>query len=179
VAVAKRPTTFGALTLLFALGISSSALAVERWDHRGSLGLFFRGGFAGAARVSVAAGSDLQPKLPLDLGTSWGFSAEGNELHLYARLFLSQPPPHGGAIALGYRGYFGDDRVKTFVDLDGMVHVAPAFNVGPRLSFGAMYELAPIVGVSLGVGAYFGGGSTFLFVADAIVGLQFRSYLFD
>jgi hypothetical protein len=155
----------------------SIASSEERWDHRGSLGVFASPGIAAAGRAGLTAGSDFRARLLTDVGLTMAVGDDGNELRAYGRVYYGAPV--GGAGALGYRGFFGTDRWKTFFDLEAMVNVAPLFNVGPRVGIGVVYELTSILGLFAGVGAHFGAGSTFLFVADANVSLQLRSYLLE
>ena len=77
----------------------------------------------------------------------------------------------------GYRAYFGQDRLKTFVDLDGAVDVRPSFAIGPRLALGVQYELHPLFGLFGGLAARVGIGSPTRFAASAFAGFQLRSYL--
>ena len=79
----------------------------------------------------------------------------------------------------GYRGYFGQERLKTFFDLDLAFDVRPNFTAGPRLAFGAQYELHSLVGVFAGLDARLGIGSPSRFSAGVFAGIQIRSYLLE
>jgi len=160
-----------------ALVTGSSANAQQRWDHRGSVGLFLVPGVAEAGRVGLVTGSDFRFRPATDVGLTLALGDDSDELRVYGRILFLKPI--AGAAAVGYRGYFGDDRWKTFFDLELMADVAPLFNFGPRLGMGIHYEVNPVIGLFAGAGAHFGAGSTFLFVADAQIGIQFRSYLLE
>jgi len=172
--------SFGRLLLATAVAtflVTVPAVAQERWDHRGSLGVFITPGVAAAGRVGLTTGSDFRPRFLTDVGGTIALGDDGDELRVYGRVLWPQPLIAAGAV--GYRGFFGRDRWKTFFDLELMADVAPLFNFGPRVGMGVVYELSSIVGISAGVGAHFGAGSTFLFVADGQLSLQFRSYLLE
>lgn len=115
----------------------------------------------------------------LDLGGTWAVGYDGNELLAWGRLGLDRERLVAGAIVAGYRGYFGDGRVKTFVDLDGALHLAPVLAVGPRVGFGTQLELSEVAGLFLGVAAQFGFGRAIRFDAELVLGLQLRSYLLE
>ena len=83
------------------------------------------------------------------------------------------------AVAFGYRGYFGRERLKTFFDLDAVFHATPIFAVGPRIGIGIQYEITSLLGVFAATGGQIGGGAGFRASYDAGVGLQLRSYLFE
>lgn len=101
----------------------------------------------------------------------------GNELKLVVE--AARPSSPEWATYAGYRGYFGQERFKTFFDLDLAVDVHPRFAAGPRLAFGLQYELHPLVGVFAGLAARVGIGSPTRFAASAFAGLQLRTYLLE
>jgi hypothetical protein len=83
------------------------------------------------------------------------------------------------SLRAGYRGYFGEERWKTFVDLGAFFLVTPRFAAGPRLGVGVQYELAPVAGVFLAGGAEVGGGNGFHYGADIALGFELRTYLLE
>lgn len=169
------------LSLAIGLGLllwGSSALGQERYDHRGAVGLLVGTGLEHTQ--SAAGGRFLENGLRLDadLGLTVAVGHDGNELKAFGRASLG-----GSAVdwsmAAGYRGYFGDGRFKTFFDLDGAAHLAPAFVLGPRVGFGAQLELSPLVGLYAGLAAQLGFGAVLRFDAELVLGLQLRSYLLE
>jgi hypothetical protein len=69
--------------------------------------------------------------------------------------------------------------VKTFFDLNAVVHLAPALTLGPRIGFGVQYELSPLFGVYAGLAAQIGFGQAIRFDGELIGGIQLRSYLLE
>ena len=117
----------------------------------------------------------------LDLGGTYAIGNEGDELLL---LLSGAFAPGGGgladvAVAFGYRGYFGRERLKTYFDLDLSAHSMPFFTLGPRLGLGVQYELTPIFGAFAGLAGEIGVGGELRFSAQAVIGFQARSYLFE
>jgi hypothetical protein len=112
-----------------------------------------------------------------ELGLSVGLLENGNEFKA-----VVQAGRRGGlewSVFAGFRGYFGQERLKTFFDLDLAFDVRPDFTAGPRLGFGVQFELHPLVGVFAGLDARVGIGSPTRFAAGAFAGFQIRSYLLD
>lgn len=157
-----------------------------RFDHRGSLGGHIAGG---AEFVSSSLSST-------DNGLRTLFEAGGTlsvtdhlEVKVAGRLSPYPALLTAGAIA-GIRNSFGYAKFKTFFDLDVLLHVAtlvnadgvpqPArFSIGPHVAFGAQYDFSQIAGVWSSLGATFGFGSGLRLQFELLVGLQFRTYLFD
>ncbi|MHB8873380.1 MAG: hypothetical protein ACYC8T_06805 [Myxococcaceae bacterium] len=162
-------------TLFAAALLAGTALADERYDHRGAVGLLLgaTGEFMSTANPGVVQGL----RLGADLGGTWAVGYSGNELMLLGRAAFGGPRVEG-SVTFGYRGYFGQDRVKTFVDLGAAVHF-PLVAVGPRVGFGVQYELSPIVGVYAGLAAQVGLGQALRFDGELCLGLQLRSYLLE
>src|SRR5216684_4212506 len=77
------------------------------------------------------------------------------------------------------RSYFGQEQIKTFIDLDARADLAPTFALGPRLGFGVQFEVLPTLGLFAAVAAHAGGGNGLVFGAEAFAGIQFRSYLLE
>ena len=155
---------------------SSAALADERFDHRGAVGLLVGAGLEHYDVVGGVGGGGLL--LDADLGATYAVGYNGNELTLLLRGgFLG---PHLDAmIAFGYRGYFGRERIKTFVDFGLSAHSMPLVTLGPRVGFGVQYELSEVVGFYFGTAAQLGFSSVIRFDAELLAGVQIRSYLLE
>ncbi len=150
-------------------------------DHRGSLGLLL--GVGGEMKSGVATGnlrSDSGSKLLLDLGGTWAFDYDGNELLLLARAGLGATAPEAGLIA-GYRGYFGKEQMKTFFDLDVSAQWVPGlmFTLGPRVGAGLQYEVLNVLGIYGAIAAQAGFGGGLRFSAELIFGVQLRTYVLE
>lgn len=156
-----------------ALASAEAAPAAERFDHRGSVNAFVAPG-AGAT-LSSSFGQDPGPRWALLAGGGAAFDADGNELLLVGRASWNRASWDLGAWA-GYRGYFGDERVRTFLDLQLGGTVAPVLTFGPRLGGGVQYELAGVAGVFGGAGLALGFGGAVQLAVDVVIGLQLRSY---
>lgn len=151
------------------------ALAQERWDHNGSIGVHTGFGIEGrtsAGMMQSDSGLKLFPELGVMVALSerWQIKAAGRFT------FIGNP---GLAFLAGMRSLYGK-RFKTFFDLDLNVHALPIITIGPRVAFGVQYELASIVGVFASGGVLFGVGPAGIrFGVEAMVGLQLRSYLLE
>ena len=152
------------------------AQATERFDHRGALGLLLGVGFELGELVRNGQFDEYSRAIG-DLGVTAAIGDDGNELKLVVQAARPGTPEWGGYA--GYRGYFGQERLKTFFDLDLAVDVRPSFAAGPRLAFGLQYELHPLVGIFAGLAARVGIGSPTRFAASAFAGLQLRTYLLE
>jgi hypothetical protein len=152
------------------------AQATERFDHRGALGLLLGGGFE-LGELVRSGQFDEYSRAIANLGVTVAIGENGNELKLVVQ--AAKPGSIEWSSYAGYRGYFGQDRLRTFFDLDLAVDVRPFFTAGPRLAFGLQYELHPLVGVFAGLAARVGIGSPTRFAASGFAGLQFRSYLLE
>jgi hypothetical protein len=161
------------LALLFASG----ALAQERLDHRGAVGLLIGSGLETQAATSGKLRDD-GLRVPVDLGATMSIGDEGSELLAIGRAGLAGTATNWAAIA-GYRSYFGKEEVKTFFDLDLAVHFTRTFTLGPRLGFGVQYDPEPLWGLFLGAAAQFAGGNGFRFSGEVVGGFQLRSYLLE
>jgi hypothetical protein len=166
------PFSLAALLLL-----ASPALADERYDHRGSLGLLLGGGVAIKDEV-IAGQVEDGVRIPAQLGATLAVGDVGNELVLDSVTTFRGPHVDWGA-AFGYRGYFGQEQVKTFLMLELCAHFQPQLTVGPRATFGVQYELWPTVGVFAALAADLGYGAGLRFSAEALAGVQLRSYLLE
>lgn len=152
------------------------ALAQERWDHHGSIGLTAAVGYENRTSITIG-GADTGHRLIPELGGTvaltrgWSATFAGRLSLLGAQLGLS--------FIGGVRSSFGE-RFKTFFDLDAAVHVVPIFTVGPRVAFGVQYELLDVMGAFAAGGVQFGFGPSGVRVGfEVLAGLQFRSYLFE
>jgi hypothetical protein len=156
------------------LTTSGAAPAAERFDHRGALGILLGGGVELGELVHGGQFDEYSRGIA-DLGVTLAPGPDSNEFKL---VFEAAKPRSFEWMAYGgYRAYFGQDRLKTFVDLDGAVDVRPSFAIGPRLALGVQYELHPLFGLFGGLAARVGIGSPTRFAASAFAGFQLRSYL--
>ncbi len=161
------------LALALAPGV---AVAQERWDHRGALGLTVAAG--GDARNAVAPSlvADNGWRGDLEVGATLSFT-DKTELRAAGRLALFGPAL-GGAALVGLRNSYGE-RLKTFFDLDALVHVAPVFTVGPRLGFGLQFEILPVLGAYAQLAGHLGFGAGLRLGFELLLGVQLRSYLLE
>jgi hypothetical protein len=174
-AVSRLKTSAAVLTLVVGL-VSCSASAQQRWDHRGSLGLTTAFGVDGRSAIGVAQ-SDNGVRLFPELGATLSVSDRWNVM-LAGRLSLLGPTL-GLSFIGGVRSTYGQ-RFKTFFDLNLAVHAVPIFTIGPRFAFGVQYELLDVIGAFASAGVQFGvGPAGARFAAEVVVGLQFRTYLFE
>ncbi len=171
-------SSLASAALFAALASSSPAGASPRWDHRGSVGLLAGTGLQLKQGSPVAGRTDVGNRTPIDLGVSVAVGENGNEAVLVGRLELGGPA-RVYALYGGYRGYFGQEQVKTFFDLDLAAQLQPGFAIGPRIGFGLQYELAQVVGINVSAGAQGAFGTSLRYSFDLLVGIQLRSYLFD
>jgi hypothetical protein len=166
----------GTPALWLGAALAWSAAAAERFDHQGSI-------WAVAAPGAAYAVSSSFQAVPVN-GLRWGallgggaaFDPEGHEVTLLARV-----TGRGGAVdvagLLGLRASFGDERWRTFFDLQLAVPVFPLLLAGPRIGGGVQYELSPVAGVFCGGALQLGLGSGLLFTGDVSCGLQLRTYV--
>lgn len=168
------------LVVAGALLCSGVALADERFDHHGSLGLTAAFGGEFVTAVSLNDSGERGARLPLELG---GTFAVGNhsELRLAARLSpgISPITALGASFYGGLRNSFGYEQWKTFFDLELAVHATPFLAFGARGAFGVQFDFLPIMGAYAQVGAQLGGATSLRLSFELIVGMQFRTYLFE
>jgi hypothetical protein len=168
---------------LLLLGLPASAFAAEerqfdeRYDHRGAVGLLFGSGGAGVS-LGATTPSLFGLRWTQELGGTYAIDVNGNELVLVLRGSIV-PEPRIYGLAGGYRGYFGYQRVKTFIDLQVAAYVSPTFLIGPRVGAGVQFELSPIAGLFVGGAVNLGFGNGLLLSGELIAGLQLRSYLLE
>lgn len=162
---------------LLGLIATARAHAEDRYDHRGALGLLIGPGYALKDEV-VNSVVEEGFAIPLTLGGTVAVGDNGNEVLVETFTLLGGRHLDLG-LAAGYRGYFGDERVKTFITLELAGHLSPQFTVGPRAGLGVQYELSPTVGTFALLAADLGYGAALRFTAEVSVGLQLRTYLLE
>jgi hypothetical protein len=162
--------------LLLVTLVAGQALAQEpNYAHRGALGLTVAVG--GEYAFSAATGlTDNGFRLPLEVGGTLALS-DHTELRVAGRLSPPGPSFDSSAYA-GIRNSRGD-RWKTFFDAEVAVHFTPLWAVGLRLGFGVQYEVLPVWGLFAVAGIQGGGGQGLRLGFELVVGMQFRTYLFD
>ncbi len=162
------------------VAVVASAAAAFANDHHGSLGLTVATGGDVVTAVGATGASDRGVRIPIEIGATLGLFNR-TELRLAGRFAPGVPPltGFGGAIFGGIRNSLGFDQWKTFFDLDLAVHVAPLISVGVRAAFGAQYDFLPVMGVYATLGAQLGGATSLRLSFELIIGIQFRTYLFD
>ena len=171
----------GVITAGFLLA-SGLALGQQRFDHRGSLGLTVAVGGEFVTAVSSMATGENGLRIPLELGGTLAVT-DHTELRLARRASLpaSRPsPPWPVRSTRASATASASTSCKTFFDLELAVHPAPFFAIGVRAAFGVQYDFLPIMGVYAQLGGQLGAarprcGSR----SSCIVGVQFRTYLFE
>ncbi len=153
--------------------------AADRFDHRGAVGLLLGYGMAFKDRVISGHLIEQSSLVAGMLGGTYAIGTEGNELELLAQGFRIVGGGSAWAVSGGYRSYFGQEQIKTFIDLDARADIAPTFAFGPRLGFGVQFELLPTLGLFAAVAAHAGGGNGLVFGAEVFAGIQIRSYLLE
>jgi hypothetical protein len=156
--------------------IAAPALSADRYDHRGALGLLIGGGFEFAELVRAGTFEE-RARGTAQLGISGAIGENGNELKVVVQVAGFGPP--AWVVFAGYRGYFGAERFKTFMDLDLALDFHPDLVVGPRVGFGVQYELHPLLGVFAGLAVRAGIGAITRFSGEAFAGVQLRSYVLE
>jgi hypothetical protein len=148
-----------------------------RLDHRGALGFILGGGIAFQETV-LKYGVAESGRAPLVQGdVSFPLGSQGNEWTLGVGAAFSDRVTV--ALAGGIRAYFGEEAWKTFVTVEGTLHVTPAVSVGPRLGFGVQWDFAQVAGAFVQVAAEVTAGQGIRFGASALAGFQFRTYIFE
>jgi len=171
--VSRALLTWSLLVAPLALGQE----AIERRDHRGSLGLVVA---ATGERVDHAATgySNAGWRSGVETGGTLQFGQNDNEVALRGRVIFGGPAIDV-MLRAGLRRFFGLEAWKTFVELDVVGHVTPRISVGPGIGAGVQYDFSSIAGVYAVVSTHLGFGSGLRFGADVLVGLQLRTYLFE
>lgn len=168
------------LSLAGLLLLAGVAAAEERYDHRGALGLTVASGVEALTAVTITQLGERGARFPIEVGGTLSLS-DHNELRVAGRLApaLSPLTTLAGSLYAGIRNSIGYAQWKTFFDLDLAVHVAPFFAIGARAAFGAQYDFLPIMGVYAQLGGQLAGGTSLRLSGEVLVGLQFRTYLFE
>ena len=166
------------LALLSVLLLPARAGAADRLDHRGALGLEVGAGYEHASVLLVQDPANLDAgRLTLDLAPTFGVGTEGNEL--VALIRLVRGPDWGGALAFGYRAYFGRDEWKTFFQGSIKADTAPHLAIGADANAGAMFELSALFGLFAQIEVSVEGGHGLRIGLGASAGFQVRSYLLE
>ena len=164
-----------AVTLLSA-GVCLAAL--EENDHRGSLGLTVATGGEISRAISFTAAENGY-RIPIELGGTLAVSAH-NEVRIAARVAPGiSPQTVGLSFYAGLRNSYGLGLWKTFFDLEFAAHVTPFLAFGVRGGFGVQYDFLPIMGVYAQIGAQLGGATSLRLSGELLIGVQFRTYLFE
>lgn len=163
---------------LGALLLAPAAAAAEKYDHQGSLCAVLAPGVAFATSSSSLAVPVVGARWSAQVGGGVAIDEYGREL-----LVLARASGRGSAVdaaaLVGFRGYFGDERLRTFFDLQLAVPLWPMLAAGPRLGAGVQYELSPVAGAFCAAGVQLGLGAALLYAGDFSCGVQLRSYLFQ
>ncbi len=151
-------------------------------SHRGSLGLTVATGGEGLTLISTSTQvmSESGFRVPIELGATLGIT-DKSELTLSGRFMpgVYSVSFVGAALFAGLRQSFGYEKWKTFFDLQLAIHVAPAFTAGARFAFGVQYDFLDVMGVYAALGAQLGGALALRLSGELIIGLQFRTYVFE
>lgn len=186
---------------LAVLALPASALADERYDHRGALGVLIAFGADYKAAAAIAGGGDEGARAAPELGLTFPIGDNGNELKASLRALFGGILPNCSAsqrcapvdlgLFFGFRGYFTapGGRLKTFYDLDVVQHLVPRFSdasartqlyvIGPRVGLGVQFETLPIAGLYFMIDGQMGFGDGLRFGAGAQLGIQLRTYIFE
>jgi hypothetical protein len=154
-------------------------LGIEENDHRGSLGLTIASGPEISTAVS-SMNAERGVRIPIELGGTLSFNSH-NEIRVAARLAPGIPPltTLGLSFYGGLRNTYGLGLWKTFFDIELAAHVMPFLAFGVRGGFGVQYDFLPIMGAYAQVGAQIGGATSLRLSFEVLVGVQFRTYLFE
>ncbi|HEY0880901.1 MAG TPA: hypothetical protein VGD87_05195 [Archangium sp.] len=174
-----RPGARRAFAVALAL-VSGLASAQQRFDHQGSLGLTVATGGEYVTAITTMATGERGVRIPIELGVTISLTNR-TELRVSGRFAPGFPPltTLGGSGYAGIRNSFGFEQWKTFFDLEAAVHFAPLLAFGARAAFGVQYDFSPIMGVYAQVGAQLGGASALRLSFEGMVGVQFRTYVFE
>jgi hypothetical protein len=141
------------------------------------LGLILAGGISFEETV-LQHGVSESGRAPLVLAeVTFPLGAQGNEWTLSVGTAFATPVTV--AVSGGVRAYFGDDAWKTFVTVEGTLHVTPAVSAGPRLGFGVQWDFSQVAGAFVQLAAEVTAGQGIRFGASALAGFQFRTYIFE
>lgn len=165
------------LPVCLVLLLATHAVAEERFDHRGSLGLLLGGSFERKDSANNAGPGDSGWRGGAEVGGTLAVGSEGNDLKLSLRALFGGP--FDLALFAGYRGYFSVGQWKTFFDLDAAAHFTPRFTIGPRVGVGVQLDFLPVAGAFAVLGGQIGFGDGLRYGVELMIGFQFRSYLLE
>jgi hypothetical protein len=148
-----------------------------RYDHQGALGLTVATGGELLAFTAVQGLTDNGPRLPVEVGGTLSVTSR-SEARLAGRVSVLGPVSSWSAYA-GVRSSFGYEQLKTFFDLDFAAHFYPLWTVGARVAVGLEYDFLPTMGAYSTLGGQIGGGAGLRLSFELMVGVQFRTYLFE
>ncbi len=127
----------------------------------------------------LQSGVTEQGTAPVLLGEmTFPLGAQGNEWTLSVSTAFGTPKVTV-ALSGGLRAYFGDEAWKTFVTVEGTLHVTPAVTIGPRLGFGVQWDFSQVAGAFIQVAAEVTAGQGIRYGVSALGGLQFRTYILE
>lgn len=166
--------------ILALIASSGVAVAEERFDHSGSLGLTVASGGEVLTAVSNKATGERGARIPIEIGGTLALTSK-TELRISARLAPGITPVSGWAASFygGIRNSVGFEQWKTFFDLELAVHAVPFFAIGARAAFGVQYDFHPVVGVYAQIGGQLGGATSLRLSGELMAGFQFRTYVFE
>ncbi len=149
-------------------------------NHLGSIGLTAAAGAEYVTGISATARSDRGGRIPLEIGATVGIT-DRLELRAAGRVSPGLVPSSELAFSWygGIRNSVGVDQLKTFFDLDLALHATPFLTGGARVAFGVQYDVSPIAGLYALAGAQLGLGAALRLSFEVMVGVQFRTYVFD
>jgi hypothetical protein len=167
-----------AILLVIVLGSAGARAEEVRWDHRGALGLLLGSGIEFKNEVKAGGTKEEGRRVPLETLFTFPLGLSGNEWSIGARTGF------GGsevdvALAGGIRGYFGEERFKTYLSAEMALHIVPNVTAGPRLGVGIIYELLPTLGLYLGGAAEVTAGEGIRIAGVLTGGVQLRTYVFE
>jgi hypothetical protein len=162
------------LLLAVALLFPTVALAGDDFDHRNALGVYAAQGGEIKTLVNPGSAGNAGALTRTHLGVTAAIGEDGNELKLWLELDLLRGVP-GSSVGFGHRGYFGDDRFRTFLDVDLRANFEGAFTLGPHVGIGLQFEVLPFLGVFLATAAHLAMGQGIRIGASANAGLQLRA----
>jgi hypothetical protein len=149
-----------------------------RWDHRGALGLLIGSGIEFKNEVRAGGEREEGQRVPLETLVTLPLGLSGNEWTVGARTGFGDSQVDV-ALAGGIRGYFGEERFKTYLSAEMALHIVPNVTAGPRLGVGIMYELLPTLGLYLGGAAEVTAGQGIRIAGAFTGGIQLRTYVFE
>ena len=167
--------------VLFGASLAVPAAAQEnapRLDHRGALGFILGSGIALQETVLEAGVSESGSAALVLAEVTFPLGAQGNEWTLAVATAFGSPRVTV-ALSGGLRAYFGEEAWKTFVTVEGTLHVTPAISIGPQLGFGVQWDFSQVAGAFVQVAAEVTAGQGIRYGVSALVGFQFRTYILE